>query len=298
MAGLDFAGNDGGGRARIGVAVGPSLGELTLQEGFLLEGSPGEWDERSVFPNGVALAPDGRSVALTYMGQANNDSWGGIGLAVSSSGNPLGPFVRHGAPVLPTSAGQDPIHEHTLNRLPNGSYALFYAGFDERTGDQGWLALSEDLVSWRKAAGGPALPAAAEVEGWDGGHRRPRSLFRRGAYWYLLYEGTNINAMATVTDGGCWGDTIGLMRSATLEGPWRERHPLQIVVPPRSGDAFDSTWTGWPRAFVDEATGSVEVLYSAGGNDFKNGSVHDFASTGLRRWNLTRVVDWTLGTST
>ena len=225
------------------------------------------------------------------MGQAMNDTWGGVGLATAES--PLGPFVKHGAPVLPTSPGQDPIHEHTLNRLPNGTYALFYTGFDPSTGDRGFLATSEDLVTWSQYAGNPALPPSPHKSGWDGGHRRPRSLFQHGSYWYLLYEGTNINRKSTVQNG-CWGDTVGLMRSRTLEGPWHDRHPLQIAVPPRPRDTFDSTWTGWPRAHVDAASGTLQVLYSAGGNDFKNSSLHDYASTGLVVFNLTRLAQWTL----
>eukprot|EP00937_MAST-01D_sp_MAST-1D-sp2_P004683 g4683.t1 len=292
VAGQDWDGSDGGGRARIGVATGPSLSQLVLHPVPLLEGVAGEWDERSVFPNGAVETPGG-GVALTYMGQAMDDSWGGIGLATAKT--PLGPFTRHGAPVLPTSPGQDPIHEHTLNRLPNGSFALFYAGFSPATGDQGFLAVSEDLRSWRPFAGNPALPAAPapQRQGWDGGHRRPRSLFQHDGWWYLLYEGTNINRKSTVQPG-CWGDTIGLMRARALEGPWDNRHPAQIAIPPRAGDVFDSTWTGWPRAHVDAARGAVHVLYSAGGNDFKNDSLHDYASTGLRTLSLAELGLWRL----
>lgn len=43
VAGQDYDGTDGGGRARIGVAHGPDLDHLTLEPEFLLEGSPGMW---------------------------------------------------------------------------------------------------------------------------------------------------------------------------------------------------------------------------------------------------------------
>ena len=65
----DYSGTDGGGRAQMGVAVGPALDALTLRPDFLLEGTPHTRDERSFFPNGALQLPNG-SVAVTYMGQA------------------------------------------------------------------------------------------------------------------------------------------------------------------------------------------------------------------------------------
>lgn len=82
----------------------------------------------------------------------------------------------------------------------------------------------------------------------------------------------------------------GLMRSKQLEGPWVERHPLQISIPPQPDPRFDSTWTGWPKAFIDD--GMAHVLYAAGGRGMKNSSMHPFASTGLRHWNLTKLEEW------
>ena len=91
---------------------------------------------------------------------------------------------------------------------------------------------------------------------------------------------------------GCWGDTIGLMRSKTIEGPWHERHPLQIIIPPQPADAFDSTWTGWPRVHVDETGGTALVLYAAGGRDMQNSTLHDYATTGIRTWSLDKLAQW------
>ena len=51
VAGQNFHGTDGGGRARIGVASGPSVDTLALHPHFLVEGTPHSSDERSVFPN-------------------------------------------------------------------------------------------------------------------------------------------------------------------------------------------------------------------------------------------------------
>ena len=87
VAGQDFDGTDGGGKARVGLASGSALSELTLHRNFLIEGTPGGKDERSVFPNGavVYVAKNGTEmVAVTYMGQAMDDTWGGIFLATSA----------------------------------------------------------------------------------------------------------------------------------------------------------------------------------------------------------------------
>jgi hypothetical protein len=74
VAGQDWDGTDGGGKARIGVATGPALDNLTLQPEYILGGTLGTRDERSVFPNGALLLTNG-TVAMSYMGQAHNDSW-------------------------------------------------------------------------------------------------------------------------------------------------------------------------------------------------------------------------------
>lgn len=114
---------------------------------------------------------------MTYMGQAQNDSWGGIFLATSAcsvgcpwvkhgvvlgcggdAGHTSGadPMVCGGAPGTTAVPKQRPIHEHDLIRLPNGTYAVFYAG-NTVAGDQGFLATSDDLISWRNFPGNPVL---------------------------------------------------------------------------------------------------------------------------------------------
>ena len=307
VAGQDYDGTDGGGRARIGIAHGPSLTNLTLEHDFLIEGTPGMADERSVFPNGALELANG-SIAMTYMGQNHNDTWGGIFLATSNC--PLGcPWQKHG-PVLSCALGSaapdicaaskthhPAIHEHDLVQLENGTFVIFYAG-NLPAGDQGYIATSEDLLTWHNFPGNPAMPLPIKECGqypdsmcWDGGHRRPRSLYRHGDYWYLIYEGTN--QISWTGPNGAWGDTVGLLRSRDIEGPWVERHPLQISIPPQADPSFDSTWTGWPRAYVDNASGEVQVLYAAGGRGMKNSTMHPYASTGLRRWSLDRLGQWT-----
>eukprot|EP01047_Picozoa_sp_COSAG01_P008738 COSAG01_NODE_348_length_18498_cov_181.563128_6_plen_99_part_00 len=87
---------------------------------------------------------------------------------------------------------QRPIHEHDLIRLPNGTFALFYAG-NTPAGDQGFLATSEDLISWENFLGNPVLPLPLKECGeypkskcWDGEHRRPRSVFLYQGFWHHL----------------------------------------------------------------------------------------------------------------
>ena len=104
--GQDYDGTDGGGRARIGVAYGPSLDNMTVHPDFLIQGTPNSADERSVFPNGAVVLDNG-TVAMTYAGQNNGDQWGGIFLATSDC--PVGcPWKKHGA-VLHCGAGASPV---------------------------------------------------------------------------------------------------------------------------------------------------------------------------------------------
>ena len=39
--------------------------------------------------------------------------------------------------------------------------------------------------------------------------------------------------------------------------------------------------------------GELHVLYSAGGRDMQNSSLHDYATTGVRKWSLRKLVNWT-----
>ena len=38
---------------------------------------------------------------------------------------------------------------------------------------------------------------------------------------------------------------------------------LQIIIAPQADPSFDSTWTGWPRALLDESAGKAEKLFAA-----------------------------------
>ena len=64
VAGSDWDGTDGGGRQRVGVATGASLSALTLRPEYLIEGTPGTRDERSLFPNGALLLECARDVTF------------------------------------------------------------------------------------------------------------------------------------------------------------------------------------------------------------------------------------------
>ena len=90
------------------------------------------------------------------MGQAHNDSWGGIFLATANCavgcpwrkhGVVIGcggdmahtsgaaPQVCGGTPGTTPVSRQRPIHEHDLLQLPNGTFAIYYAG-NTQPGDQ------------------------------------------------------------------------------------------------------------------------------------------------------------------
>ena len=64
------------------------------------------------------------------------------------------PQVCGGVPGTTSVPQQRSIHEHDLIQLPNGTFALFYAG-NTRPGDQGFLATSDDLLTWTNYAGNP-----------------------------------------------------------------------------------------------------------------------------------------------
>merc|ERR1712166_111389 len=286
---LGAPGQESGGHVRSGVAStqDPELKDWDLHRSPVLDlGDTGSWDSANVFVNGAVTTPDG-GVALTYAADAFPTSgWGGIGVAFADS--PLGPFHKHPHPVLPVGEAGEwdaTIHEHTITRLSNGSYMIFYTGFGSQPyGYQGGLAFSEDLLSWRKSSHNPVLRHDPNSANWDGAHRRPRSLDLIDGMWYLLYEG------ATAVDHTCYRDSIGLARSKDLLN-W-ETHPLKVAVPQQAGARFDSIWTGWPRALIKG--GNVHVFYSAGGADFVNAGTHHFASTGLRSVPIERYTNWTI----
>ena len=253
------------------------------------QGPAGSWDSLHVYINGAVITPDGR-VALSYCAEttAALGDWNGIGMAFADE--PMGPFVKHpDNPLIrvnrSTGSTESIIHEHTLNRLENGSYLIFYAGCCGENqvgayapfgvGDQGHLAYSEDLIHWRKAGVVFPTPSIAlrDVHNGDGTHRRPRSLHRIGEYWHLLYEGASpiidyqvdpSQRDGWVMNGALWRDSVGLARAPDLKGPW-EPHPLKLSVPQGSGVRFDAAWTGWPRAIVQQnpAGGTVQIFYAA-----------------------------------
>eukprot|EP01043_Picozoa_sp_COSAG02_P060110 COSAG02_NODE_7789_length_2844_cov_141.457356_1_plen_530_part_00 len=124
VAGSDWDGTDGGGRQRMGVATGSSLEALTLNPNFLLEGTTDARDERSIFPNGALLLENG-TVALTYMGQAQNDSWGGVFLATSNCSVGC-PWHKHGV-VL--GCGGDAAHTSGADPQASRHLSQYYPAF-------------------------------------------------------------------------------------------------------------------------------------------------------------------------
>ena len=180
---------------------------------------------------------------------------------------------------------------------------LFYTGFGgfRNSIDQGGLATSEDLKSWRFVRQ-PVLPhryvgkcdplreqCTPSVDAsWDGAYVRPRSLFQLGEWWYVLYEGANHyprqgsepgSASEHLTGCDAITDSVGLARSRDLLS-WDMSFPLELAVPSQPGDQFDSIWTGWPRISQHNAT-HMYVFYAAGGLNFWTNGTNHIADTGL-----------------
>lgn len=287
---------ESGGIVRIGVAKSLDLINWKLANNgeFLLEGSPGEWDETSIMANGAVIAPDGR-IALSYMGWSKTvGKWSGVGLAFSDS--PEGPFAKHGAPVLPTGDSTQfdgiHIHEHHLTKFDD-RYVCIYTGhnFAAYPGDHIGIAYSSDLIHWTKESQNPVM-APSQVENkaagkmWDHDHIRGRDLKKIGEYYYLLYEGAMGETDRADMPTHYW-DSIGLARAKSLLGPW-ERHPLNPIIPQQTGDHFDSIWTGWPRTVIKE--NQVYIYYAAGSNRFAENPHR--AATGLRIVPLNHYTSW------
>jgi len=292
---------ESGGRARIGVAKSKDLvrWEIGNSKQFLLEGTPGTWDETYTFVNGAVIAPDGR-IAISYMGYNDREgrTWPGIGMAFAKV--PEGPFSKHPKPVLTLGKLSDwnheryskqgesfrkkpgewddyHIHEHGLTRL-DGRYLLTYTGFGGQV-DQGGIAYSENLLQWSKDPANPVISGSGAanyvgksklnehygryVSMWDDGHLRPRSLLKIGDYFYLFYEGSMFETFRPGKELQIW-DSVGVARSRSLHGPW-ERHPLNPIINQRAGDHFDSMWTGWPNAVLKD--NQVYIYYAAAGNE-------------------------------
>jgi len=217
----------------------------------------GIWDY-TLQAGSVVRAPDGR-YALFYDG-SDGDNWRGIGVAFSDS--PLGPFHRYeGNPVLTRGNSGEfdshAMHLHTARRQEDGTYLLFYTGYPSdaskgRKGDRGGLATSRDLIHWEKYAGNPVFDLGP-LGAWDDTHVRPKTLVKRGDWYYMFYEGTN-------NDGVFWWDQVGMARSPDLIH-W-QRFPFNPIIPLGTSGAYDSAVTEWPAAFIERT--DFNVFYMCG----------------------------------
>jgi sucrose-6-phosphate hydrolase SacC (GH32 family) len=219
----------------------------------LLEGSPGAWD-RALQVGCVVRAPDKR-YALLYDGY-DGKRWRGVGVAFSDS--PLGPFEKYaGNPVLVNGGPEDfdynHIHLHTCLRMDDGRYALLYTGFraappTERSGDQGGLAFSKDLLTWKKYEGNPVFSFAPPGTFYDA-HLRPKGILGRSGWYYLFFEGAHFDDL--------WFDQASLARSKDLIHWEKFPYPLPSLG---TGQSYDSIVTEWPVPTVGPE-GEIVLFY-------------------------------------
>eukprot|EP01065_Artemidia_motanka_P006438 TRINITY_DN13168_c0_g1_i2.p1 TRINITY_DN13168_c0_g1~~TRINITY_DN13168_c0_g1_i2.p1 ORF type:complete len:500 (+),score=82.72 TRINITY_DN13168_c0_g1_i2:182-1681(+) len=304
FCGANYAdpGVEAGGRVVTGLMRSTDMAHWEVKQDPVLVGTEDGWDADNVCVNGAVRTPDG-GAALSYAGYRFASAHNGTGRNVDALGLARippggvwdGVYTKTAEPIIPKgpSGAWDgsAIHEHDFVRLDNGTYVIFYAACcgDCPGGmcDQGGLALSDDLKTWTKYAGNPVLKWNRDRQRWDAKHRRPRGLNRVGDLWYLMYEGAAFDS--DPGSANCTRDSVGLARSKDLLN-W-ETHPLQVSLPWQAGSGFDSEWTGWPRAHIEN--GTVYMFYAAGGPDMLNVS-RRWASTGLRTWNLSKYVDWSV----
>jgi predicted GH43/DUF377 family glycosyl hydrolase len=245
------------GITRAGVALSKDLVTWTrgLHNPILEEGPVGSWD-RALQVGCVVPAPT-QGYALFYDGY-DGKRWGGVGVAFSDS--PLGPFKKYeGNPVLrnggPSEFDHHHIHLHTCLRLDDGRYALLYTGFrasddpqKERSGDQGGLALSRDLLNWKKYEKNPVLTFAPLGTFYDA-HLRPKGIIKLDEWYYLFFEGAHFDKL--------WFDQASLARSKDLINWEKFPYPLPSLG---TGDSYDSIVTEWPVPTIGPG-GDVIVFY-------------------------------------
>ena len=180
---LYYTGNRGDGtfwdhrnRQRIGVAVANHpAGPWRREAGPLLDVTPGAWDGLLVSNPSVTAMPDGR-FCMIYKGvseDANDPRGGPLLLGVAFGDHPLGPFEKHGEPVITAGSAhhavEDPVVWFEGDRLwcILKDFEGYYA--DHRTNAL-VLFESRDGVDWSPSA--DPLVTGPEIEWDDGRHQK------------------------------------------------------------------------------------------------------------------------------
>jgi len=152
-----------GGHEQVGLALsrGGVFWDKCRGNPILTVGPEGSWDSVVAKLPVVVRGPDG--FCLFYSGK--NKQTKQIGLATSQD---LVHWEKHAAnPVLSSRPGQWDKHLSTHPAPPyrhDGRYLLLYRGMTGFYCDQGLgVAVSEDLVRWRRLTAGPVIPTSEEI---------------------------------------------------------------------------------------------------------------------------------------
>ena len=116
-------------------------------------------------------------------------------IGVTSAGDPLGPFKKHGlAPIIPVgprgSWEQNSVACPMVLKQGDKKYVMWYGGHDEDyKWDMGLATATNPLGPWKKYEGNPVL-TPGDWGAWDdGGYSEARVRYHEGVF-HCVYGGT------------------------------------------------------------------------------------------------------------
>jgi predicted GH43/DUF377 family glycosyl hydrolase len=237
-------------------------------------GAPGGWSSASVFAPRVRL--DGSAYTMWYAGKGPTNT--SIGLATSADGASWTPSPSN--PVLaPSSSGWSSggVVPGGVQRLPDGSFRLWYAGFNATLQCVG-LAESPDGVAWT-ARPQPVLSNGTGAAFDRSGASCPSVLFEQGGMWYTAYDGARFRIgqarPALFTGGSLLSAPVdlgtapaALRMASSFSAPAQTNLTVQARSSP-DGRAW-SAWTALGPSLAPVAAGRYiqwSATFRTSGND-------------------------------
>jgi len=194
-------------------------------------GAPGEWDDSQV-GNPSVLFYDG-TYKMWYTGyDASNRR---IGYATSDDGIVWTKYEGNPVLDLGVPGAWDDSHVWAPSVLfYDGTYKMWYTGYDASNADRIGYATSDDGMVWTKYEGNPVLDLGAPGA-WDDYHvYGPSVLFYDGTYkmWYAGYDSSNWRiGYATSDDGIVWTKYEGNpVLNLGAPGAWDDYHAYNPSV--------------------------------------------------------------------